>query len=278
MLKRTLFFHVVMVLLFFLQPVWGQDVEGSRDHSLVTRMPGFVISGYESSFNATPIPLPGEKLETKEGQLTSIVYDIEEDRTPPSELQIVRNYTQILTARGAKLIFDGVHGEVGGGPTATLQYFEGGREVWVVVNAYGGGSSYWLRVLEIGDMQQEVEGGDLAAQLLKKGQVTVKINFDTGRADIRPESETVLNEIVKMMAGQSALKLRIEGHTDNQGQPWANLTLSMARAQSVAAALHKRGVQAERLAAAGFGQAQPIADNSTEAGRAENRRVTLVKL
>ncbi|MBN2231432.1 MAG: OmpA family protein [Deltaproteobacteria bacterium] len=278
MLKRIWLFHVIVLIFSLLQPAWGEDVAGSRDHPLVSRMPNFFIDGYTSNFNATSIPLPGEKLETKEGQLTSITYEIEDDRTPPSELQIVRNYIQALTARGAKLIFEGEHGEYGAGKVATIQYVEGGREVWVVVQAYADGQSYRLGVLEIGEMQQEVEEGDLAGQLLNKGQVTVKIKFDTGRSDIRPESEAVLGEIAEMMAAHPSLKLRIEGHTDNQGQPWANLTLSMARAQSVAQALHKRGVQAERLAAAGFGQAQPIADNGTEAGRAENRRVTLVKL
>ncbi len=95
---------------------------------------------------------------------------------------------------------------------------------------------------------------------------------------IRPESFAVLEEITEMLKSDPPLKLRIEGHTDDQGQSWANLELSMQRARSVALAIHEKGIAAERLAVSGFGQSKPVADNTTEKGRAENRRVTLVKL
>jgi len=73
------------------------------------------------------------------------------------------------------------------------------------------------------------------------------------------------------------LKLEIQGHTDNVGAKDANLKLSRDRADSVKAYLVKGGVVASRLTTAGFGDAQPVADNGTEEGRAQNRRVVLVK-
>jgi outer membrane protein OmpA-like peptidoglycan-associated protein len=73
------------------------------------------------------------------------------------------------------------------------------------------------------------------------------------------------------------LKLRVEGHTDNQGSAAANQSLSEKRAQAVVAWLSAHDVPAGRLTAKGLGQAQPVADNSTEDGRAKNRRVELVK-
>ena len=69
----------------------------------------------------------------------------------------------------------------------------------------------------------------------------------------------------------------MEGHTDNAGTLTHNQQLSAARAQAVVAALEAQGIAAARLQAAGFGQTKPLADNATEAGRAQNRRVELVK-
>jgi outer membrane protein OmpA-like peptidoglycan-associated protein len=79
------------------------------------------------------------------------------------------------------------------------------------------------------------------------------------------------------MKNSPDLKLSVEGHTDNVGNPKANKTLSEARAKSVIAEIVKQGIDATRLSAAGFGQDKPIADNKTEEGKAKNRRVELVK-
>lgn len=103
----------------------------------------------------------------------------------------------------------------------------------------------------------------------KRGRVKVKVNFDAGQAVIRPESKAVPDDIAKMMAEDPGLKLGIEGHTGNEGQSVANLKLSLDRAEAKAKALIKRGVAAEGLAAAGFGQSRPLADNATEKGRVE---------
>jgi outer membrane protein OmpA-like peptidoglycan-associated protein len=74
------------------------------------------------------------------------------------------------------------------------------------------------------------------------------------------------------------LKLRVEGHTDNQGGAAANQALSEKRAQAVVSWLTSHGVTAIRLKAQGFGQTKPVADNGTEEGRAKNRRVELAKI
>lgn len=70
----------------------------------------------------------------------------------------------------------------------------------------------------------------------------------------------------------------MQGHTDNAGTPAHNQQLSEARARSVVASLTQAGIAASRLQAAGFGQRKPLAENTTEAGRAKNRRVELVKM
>lgn len=84
-------------------------------------------------------------------------------------------------------------------------------------------------------------------------------------------------EVVKLLRTAPALRLGVEGHTDNTSTAAHNQQLSEARAQAVVAALVAQGIAASRLQAAGFGQTRPLADNATEPGRAQNRRVELVK-
>jgi OOP family OmpA-OmpF porin len=129
-------------------------------------------------------------------------------------------------------------------------------------------------------MQQEVtaDASSLSDEIKKSGHVAVYgIHFDTGKSVILADSGQILGEIVKLLQQNPDLKLRVEGHTDNQGNAAANQALSEKRAQSVLAWLVAHGIPAARLTAKGFGQAQPVADNSTEDGRAKNRRVELAK-
>ena len=109
------------------------------------------------------------------------------------------------------------------------------------------------------------------------GRVALYINFDTGKAVIRPDSRQIIDQIAEMLKEESTLNITVEGHTDSTGDPAGNLRLSEMRAASVVAALVERGIDASRLSAVGFGRTKPIANNSTEDGRAKNRRVELVK-
>lgn len=97
--------------------------------------------------------------------------------------------------------------------------------------------------------------------------------FRTARATIKPESLPLLNEVAQAMTDHPALRVRIEGHTDSVGSERTNLKLSQARADAVLRYLVRRGVSAGRLIAVGYGEDQPLDDNSTAAGRAVNRRV-----
>ncbi len=106
------------------------------------------------------------------------------------------------------------------------------------------------------------------ADLLAKS----KIVFATNSAVIVPGSAGLLDALANAARGCSGT-LRVEGHTDSRGFPEANKVLSMARAQAVRAALVARGVPAAQLQAQGFGADSPVADNATNAGRAQNRRI-----
>jgi outer membrane protein OmpA-like peptidoglycan-associated protein len=125
----------------------------------------------------------------------------------------------------------------------------------------------------------ESETDVLYDALAAKGRwVTQGILFATGKADLQPESRPVLKEIAATMKQHADLKILIEGHTDNVGSAASNLALSDARAAAVKAALVADfGTAADRITTKGFGDTKPSAPNTTAVGRAQNRRVEIVK-
>jgi len=102
-----------------------------------------------------------------------------------------------------------------------------------------------------------------------------QLAFDTGSAKVRPESRAQLDNITAVLQNCPSVRMTIGGFTDNTGNAEANLRLSRNRANSVVAQLVTNGVSPDRLAAEGYGDQNPVADNSTAAGRARNRRVAM---
>ena len=115
---------------------------------------------------------------------------------------------------------------------------------------------------------------------MAKGRwATQGILFATGKSDLQPESTPVLKDIAATLKKHPDLKILIEGHTDNVGSAASNLTLSDARAAAVKAALvGQYGIAADRISTKGLGDTQPSTSNATATGRAQNRRVEVVKL
>ncbi len=115
-------------------------------------------------------------------------------------------------------------------------------------------------------------------RMMSEGKfITYGITFDVGKSTIKPESMGEINRIVKLMTDNPNLKFSVEGHTDSTGNEASNQTLSEQRSQAIVAKLVELGISADRLTASGKGQSSPIADNSTDEGRAKNRRVEFVK-
>lgn len=113
-------------------------------------------------------------------------------------------------------------------------------------------------------------------EVIKKVAANAKsILFATGSDKLLPASFKPLNEVSTILKEDAALKLDIEGYTDNTGAESANITLSQKRAKAVYEYLTKAGVEASRLTSEGYGPAKPVADNKTPAGRTLNRRVEL---
>jgi lipid-binding SYLF domain-containing protein len=122
-------------------------------------------------------------------------------------------------------------------------------------------------------------GTDIDASLTKKSRVTLNdLQFETGKADITPDSEATLNTVVTSLKNNPDWKIRVEGFTDNVGAKEANEKLSADRAEAVATWLADHGIDRSRLSSKGYGESRPVASNKSDSGRAKNRRVELVRL
>ncbi|MCD6066409.1 MAG: outer membrane protein/peptidoglycan-associated protein [Bacteroidetes bacterium] len=99
--------------------------------------------------------------------------------------------------------------------------------------------------------------------------------FDTGKATLKPTSNKALTDLVEILKLKNTMVVEIQGHTDNVGKPEDNLKLSRERAEAVKNFLLSKGIEATRVTAKGYGDTTPVADNSTDAGKAKNRRTSL---
>lgn len=123
-----------------------------------------------------------------------------------------------------------------------------------------------------------VDAAQMQKDISAYGRVALYgILFDFDQATIRPDSQPTLEEIVKFLKANPETKVIVAGHTDWKGGFDYNIDLSKRRAEAVVAALSKMGIDASRLRPFGAGPAAPVASNESEAGRAKNRRVELVK-
>ncbi|MFN4234723.1 MAG: DUF5723 family protein [Bacteroidia bacterium] len=154
----------------------------------------------------------------------------------------------------------------------------------VIKNAYKDENGVIYRFVplkpEINKMQKE-EAKDVVIKLNKEEEEILKkafdnLEFETGKAIIRQSSYASLDELAELMKKKPSWRLKISGHTDNQGKPASNMLLSKNRANAVKDYLVKKGIDANRFKVEWFGQTRPIADNKTPEGRQKNRRVEML--
>ena len=288
-----------------------QDIEGSKDHPLVSRYPGLVIGDYAvSEFDEFTLPLgkikddKPEKSQRLEGKITRIQYSGPAGR---SILEVYRNYEAALKKAGFSTLFSCVNNDGCGNASVTLYAPKGGddwswgagqrylsaklarKEGDVYVSLHVGqwsnldrGSDILLYVIEVKPMEGglvTVDAAALASDIKQTGHSAVYgIYFDTGKADVKPESDAALKEIAKLLQEDAGLKLLVVGHTDSVGSLAANMDLSKRRADAVVQSLTgKFCLASARLLAQGAGPLSPVDTNKTEEGRAKNRRVELVE-
>ena len=287
-------------------PAQQRDVAGSRDYPGIGRFGGSVITGYSvKDFDATRLqaaPFKAGKATDErrlEGRITRIAY-----RTGPgpSILEVSRNFETQLDKAGFEKLLACDTDDCGGTAFAhrleslpipmmwidafNFRYYaghkaEGGRDTYVtlVVSKNNDNIFAQLIVAVVGQIENKmVDAAAMAKGLGEKGHIALYgIYFDTDKATIKPESAPTLAEMAKLLNGQPDMKVFIVGHTDSQGVYEHNMTLSRQRAEAVAAALAgSYRIARNRLYTAGVGYLAPVGSNSTEDGRALNRRVELV--
>jgi len=248
-----------------------RDAEGCQDSPLITRFPGSIIHSCDNKeYEQADFPLGNDKdgnalTKHLEGDFHS--WDVG-TRQGTSQIQVFRNFQTALKTAGFAIDYANSPADIVAHKGST----------WIYIDNKG--DYYYQTIITEKQMQQEVsaDASSFGDEINKTGHVAVYgIHFDTGKATIQPDSENILGEIAKLLQQNPDLKLRVEGHTDNQGSAAANQALSEKRAQAVVVWLTAHGVPAAHLTAKGLGQTQPVADNSSEEGRAKNRRVELVK-
>jgi OOP family OmpA-OmpF porin len=268
-----------LMLLFILTMLTGvvfaaEDAEGSKDHPLFNRMPGYFIDDYSQKDFMAEEFRSGNKTVTVEGRYYLINYRSTDDDKYPSTLQVLRNYINAVQKIGGQLLFQDES-------EAHLRVAKNGGETWIKVVVKDDGWQYDLIIVEKAGMEQSIVANavSLANSLQETGKALLYgIYFDSGKAIVKQESEPSLQQIAKLMKENPKLILFVVGHTDNVGKISLNLQLSQERATAVVKALTtKYGVDPARLSAYGVGPLAPVASNKDEAGRELNRRVELVQ-
>jgi OmpA-OmpF porin, OOP family len=266
------------------------------------------------TFEVQPPRYVAARREKAEGRITRILYVAPPQRTT---LEVLRNYEQELNKGGFATLYACSATECGAAVNTFSEFIyprerqlkpnvfalpqeqrylaakrtnpDGTTYVSVYVARGGNQAVFGFgRILVMLDVIESVamdtgmvtvDAAAMAKAITQTGRVALYgILFDTNRAEVKPESQPVLQEIAKLLKQDPALKLLVVGHTDSVGGFDANMALSNRRAAAVLQELTtKHGIAAARVRAVGVGMAAPVAPNDTDDGRAKNRRVELVR-
>ncbi|MBZ0179769.1 MAG: OmpA family protein [Melioribacteraceae bacterium] len=301
------------------------DVEGSKDHPVISRYPGSTIVYFlEEDYTLYSIAYGPETGYRNiddwidvEGKFTRIYYELSGTTTIT---QVYRNFLSALEKSKFKIIANGINKDrnVGKGvgertwlgtflrknpfPTNSNVLLSSGSssaggscyiaselsrpdgKIYLVISAIEYSSEktvYMIDVIEETKMEDDliqINAEEMLKGIHSDGKIALYgIYFDTDKTDIKPESESTLKEIIKLLESDKNLKLYVVGHTDMKGGFDHNMDLSKRRAASVVKELtSKYGIAANRLSSNGVGPLAPVSSNETESGRKLNRRVELV--
>jgi outer membrane protein OmpA-like peptidoglycan-associated protein len=254
----------------------AQDRKGCKDSPLITRFPGSTIGDCKDmDFDQADLPLAANKVKHVEGEFHFLSYTPKQGVV--TDIQLFRNIETALKAAGFILDYEN--------SPYRITAHHGTTWFHLLVHDTGGNAPtvfiYEETFVTEKQMTQEVtaNAATLSSELTASGHTIVPgIYFDTGKADVKPESDASLKEVAKVLQQNPALKLYVVGHTDNVGTLTSNVSLSNQRAASVLKVLTTQyNVAASRLQAYGDGPYAPVASNDSDDGRARNRRVELVK-
>lgn len=307
---------LVLPLILSVAAIAQEDAPGASDPAAVgARFPGAVIKNQttrdfdEYQLITGPVTREGEieSGQSLEGRISTTVYEIPKSH---STLEVIRNYQNRFAELGFETLFSCADQDCGGrafnltvvpyiqgfgGNERGQQYLAARRQsgagntyasVYVTKNSSVGGATrdlvyVRLVLVDVEEMRSElvvVDAAEMQREIAANGRVALYgILFEFASAEILPESADALAEIAKLMREDPGLEILVVGHTDNEGTHEYNMNLSERRAAAVKAALiDDYAVNGARLSAHGVGFLAPVATNSSEDGRARNRRVELV--
>lgn len=151
----------------------------------------------------------------------------------------------------------------------------------IYIQLGGNTASGAIQILQKAPFKQTIQllkADAISKELTEKGKAVLYINFDLDKASLKSDGKQAVDEIAKVLASTTDLKLSVEGHTDNSGSADHNTKLSKERAETVVNALIASGISKDRLKAEGYGAEKPLVANDTEDNKAKNRRVELIKI
>ena len=254
------------------------DSTDVNDPPGLPRFSGYVISGGVSRESGSHDFSDGQGgTTTRDGAEWEINYSLKDGAKVPSPLEVFRHFESAFKKKGGTTLFKKLDASGGEG---------------VLKVPLGGGADRWLHIVINNDAQQlifhviddrrfaprsELTAAEMAHALERDGRFTLRgVLFEDGKDTLKHESDPVLAELTSLLVGDDALKLSIEAHTDDVGGK-ANVALSKRRAESVRKYLVGRGIEGARLKTAGYGATRPASPDLTEEGRAQNRRIELIR-
>jgi OOP family OmpA-OmpF porin len=247
-----------------------------KTFNFFTPIDGFYLSECKySEFGSYQFYLASGKQITKEGIYRAVWFNKKEDsKRAFSYLQVIQNHASAIKAVGGEIVKES------SGNIFKTKY--NGKELWIYVDAsvYSKDVSvYSIHSIEVDIMKQEVTAQDIKGTIASQGKIALYgILFDTGKSEIKPESEKAISSVADYLKENPEVNVYIVGHTDNVGDYAMNQKLSKARGEAVKNYLvSKYKISSTRLTGDGAGPICPVTTNDTEEGRAINRRVEIVK-
>jgi OOP family OmpA-OmpF porin len=250
-------------------PEWV--VPESGDFPYLAPPPGATFLGGERVPSDFKVPVKGQD----EPQVVAHDYIAKTYKQPDdlSNLEFLTVYRDALTVAGWTID----HEAIGGDVAIATHYAQNGRHIFAYLHLDGNGITFQVADPDAKPPAPVVKSTAVLADTLAKScHVALEgIYFDFNKATLKPESDPALEKVSELLKSSPALKLEVQGHTDNVGTAAYNQKLSEARAAAVKAWLLAHGTAAARLTSHGYGFTQPVAGNDTDAGRAKNRRVEI---
>ncbi len=276
---KVLFFTLLLIM--FAVSIHAQE---AKEHPLIRPFPGSKLmpkGDYkdfsEYTFNVTDPQTNKTVKQTVKGKFWKLTYRLYDSQGKwdgsHSILEYRENYKQAALEKDGEILYENQ-----GYLTFTLPG-DDGSTTWCEVHIWNK-SQQDIRVIEEAGFKKTLTFGpaEMKAALDKDGRVQLyDILFDVDKATLKEESTKQLQHVVTLMKDNPQLMLEVQGHTDDQGSDDYNLKLSQHRAETVVAYLGLFGIDSSRLVPKGYGESTPVMPNTTEEGRAKNRRVELVK-